>query len=423
MHSLKDLRVAVVGLGYVGLPLALALGKKRPVICFDINAQRISELQNNLDVTMEHTQQEISCSTQSCFTNSTADIQDCNFYIVCVPTPIYSDNTPNLSILIKATEMIGRLLQPGDIVVFESTVYPGTTEEVCATKLATLSNLTYNRDFYCGYSPERINPGDKTHTLENIIKVTSGSTPKASKLIDSLYKEVIQAGTHLAPSIKIAESAKIIENVQRDVNIALMNELALLFQKIEVNTSEVLEAASTKWNFLNFKPGLVGGHCIGVDPYYLTFKAESVGFNPKIILSGRELNDSMPEKCIELLELKLHEQNKSIENLKVLILGFTFKENCSDIRNTKVQNLYNGLIQKNAFVQVFDPLVNFPLHELNINYIFEPKSNYYDVLILAVPHAEFVSLGIDKIKKFGKKGSFLFDLKSTFNSEQSELQL
>ena len=358
LKSSQNLKLAIVGLGYVGLPLAVEFGKTRPVIGFDINTDRIQELRVGIDKTLEVEENELRDAKNLIFTVDKEDLKTANCYIVTVPTPINSQKKPNLSPLLHASELISRVLNQGDIVIYESTVYPGATEEVCVPVLEKYSNLKYNEEFFCGYSPERINPGDKLHRITNIKKVTSGSTSKIADLVDDLYNEIITAGTHKAQSIKVAEAAKVIENTQRDLNIALMNELAIIFDKMNIDTEEVLEAAGSKWNFLPFRPGLVGGHCIGVDPYYLTHKAQLIGYNPEIILAGRKMNDDMSSYIVSNLISAMEEKGIPIKKSKILIMGLTFKENCPDLRNTKVVDLIDELKTYDSQVEVFDPWVD-----------------------------------------------------------------
>ena len=423
--NLEDLKLAVIGLGYVGLPLAVAFGSKREVIGFDIDKARVSELIKGLDNTNEVEAKDIFLSTGLSITDDRVQLRDRNCFIVTVPTPIESMNQPDLGPLKSATLMIAEFLKPGDIVIYESTVYPGCTEEVCVPILERHSGLKYNRDFFCGYSPERINPGDMSHRIENIIKVTSGSTPRIADLIDGLYNEIVNVGTHRASSIKVAEAAKVIENTQRDLNIALVNELAIIFNKLGVDTQEVLAAAGTKWNFLNFKPGLVGGHCIGVDPYYLTFKAQSLGYSPEIILAGRRLNDTIPQYVGEQLIRFMIRKDIRVLDSSVLILGLAFKENCPDIRNTKVKDIYNCLIDYGVKVDVFDPLVkkSDASDEYGIEVIDHPQKHSYEAIILAVAHEVFIELGVENIKDFGKDDVIFYDLKSAFSADVSDIRL
>ena len=420
----EELLIAVVGLGYVGLPLAVEFGKKREVIGFDINKERIEQLKNYDDTTLEVTNHEIIEASNLSFSSSMKDIADCNCYIVTVPTPINEDKTPDLGPIHNATQMIANVLKKGDLVIYESTVYPGTTEEYCVPILEKHSKLVFNKDFYCGYSPERINPGDKKHRLTDIVKVTSGSNEKISNLVDSLYKEIIVAGTHKADSIKIAEAAKVIENTQRDINIALINELAIIFNKMNIDTNSVLDAAGTKWNFLPFKPGLVGGHCIGVDPYYLTYKAELIGYEPKLILAGRKLNDSMGEYLAELVVDELTKRSMNIKESSVLIMGLSFKENCPDHRNTKVIDIYNHLKKYNIDTDLYDNWVD---HEIFKNdYGIEPINNLdksYNALIIAVAHDEYKQMHPNKFKTLIKKDGIILDVKSILPDKLSDIRL
>ena len=412
-------KIAVIGLGYVGLPLAVEFAKKFKVIGYDINKTRIDELLNGSDSTLEISNEKLLSVISSLtddkglfLSNDVKDLCSSNIYIVTVPTPIDSNNSPLLTPLLSASEMIGSVLKVNDIVIYESTVFPGCTEEDCVPVLENASKLKFNKDFFCGYSPERINPGDKKHTVTKIKKITSGSTPRASKIIDDLYSRIIKAGTFSAPSIKVAEAAKVIENSQRDINIAFVNELAKIFNKLDIDTNDVLEAASTKWNFLNFSPGLVGGHCIGVDPYYLAQKAQKVGYNPEIILSGRRMNDSMGEYIVSQIIKKIILRGLQVNGLKTLILGITFKENCPDIRNTKVVDIINELYNFSCNVDIYDPWVNVDevSKDLGINVIKEiDYKQKYELIILAVSHSEFLDLDINKLKKNNK--SFVYDVK------------
>lgn len=409
-------KVAVIGLGYVGLPLAVEFGKKRDVVGFDINPKRIAELRAGRDHTLETTAEELKTARQLVFTSEAADLRDCGVFIVTVPTPIDSANRPDLTPLIKASETVGKVMPQGAIVIYESTVYPGATEEVCVPVLEKFSNgKKFNIDFFCGYSPERINPGDKEHRLPTIKKVTSGSTPEVAEVVDQLYREIITAGTHKASSIKVAEAAKVIENTQRDVNIALMNELSLIFHRLGIDTLEVLQAAGTKWNFLPFRPGLVGGHCIGVDPYYLTHKAVEVGYHPEVILAGRRINDNMATHVAdEVIKLMLR-KSLPVLGSKVLVLGLTFKENCPDVRNTKVVDIVRTLQSYNVQVDVFDPWINVAdaEHEYGLKCLGEmPQPGQYAAVVLAVGHHQFVAMGESGIKAFGRPGAVLFDVKS-----------
>jgi UDP-N-acetyl-D-galactosamine dehydrogenase len=408
---LSQKKIAVIGLGYVGLPLAVEFGKKYPTLGFDINQKRIKELKEGFDKTLESNKSEIESAQYLIFSSKINDLSNYSVFIVTVPTPIDKFKAPDLTPLLKASEMLGKILKKGDIVIYESTVYPGCTEEDCVPVLEKESGLKFNLDFYCGYSPERINPGDKVNTLTKIKKVTSGSTPEIADTVDELYKSIIIAGTHKAPSLKVAEASKAIENAQRDVNISFINELALIFERMGIDTNDVIEAASTKWNFLKYRPGLVGGHCIGVDPYYLAHKAESLGYYPQVILSGRRVNDMMgmfvANKVVKLLIKKEHKVNTS----KALILGVTFKENCPDIRNSKVIDIYNELLQYGMKVDVYDPHADYHevIKEYNINLIRELGSEY-DAVILAVSHKEFLNINFNKIIK--NNNSVIFDTKS-----------
>lgn len=414
MRSIADTKIGIIGLGYVGLPLAVEFGKHLPTVGMDINVQRIEELRSGLDRSLECSQEELGLAVRLAFTSEPSELGECNVYIVTVPTPIDSFNRPDLTPLVKASQTLGKILAQGDIVIYESTVYPGATEEVCVPILEALSGLQYNKGFYCGYSPERINPGDKEHRVCNIKKVTSGSTPEIADFIDSLYRLIIVAGTHKASSIKVAEAAKVIENTQRDVNIALINELAILFNKLGLNTLEVLEAAGSKWNFLPFRPGLVGGHCIGVDPYYLTHKAQEIGYHPEIILAGRRINDGMGEYVAQRLVKLMNRKRIHVCQSNILILGLTFKENCPDIRNTRVIDIIDELKSYSASVDVFDPWADpdESLREYGVKLVPELKQGYYDAIVVAVAHDAFLNLlGADRIKELGKPESVIFDVK------------
>ncbi|EHU2136188.1 nucleotide sugar dehydrogenase family protein [Acinetobacter baumannii 25493_8] len=423
--QLADLRIAIIGLGYVGLPLAVEFGKKVPVVGFDIYQKRISELKSGQDHTLEVSPEELIQATQLSYTANLEDLKDCNFFIVTVPTPIDDYKQPDLTPLVKASTSIGKILKKGDIVVYESTVYPGATEEVCIPVLEEVSGLTFNKDFYAGYSPERINPGDKLHRVTNILKITSGSTPEISEFIDEVYNLIIEAGTHKAPSIKVAEAAKVIENTQRDVNIALINELALIFNKLGIDTEDVLKAAGTKWNFLPFRPGLVGGHCIGVDPYYLTHKAQAIGYHPEIILAGRRLNDSMGAYVVTQLVKGMIKKKIQVEGAKVLVLGLSFKENCPDIRNTKVIDIVKELQEYHMDVDVYDPWIDSEetQHEYGITPVKQPTAGQYDAVILAVAHNEFKEMGIEAIRSLGKTSHVLYDLKYVLAQSESDIRL
>jgi len=413
MRSLSDTFVGIVGLGYVGLPLAVEFGKRFDTMGLDINVQRIEELKAGIDRSLECDAEELRAAPRLGYTASAEDLRACNVYIVTVPTPIDDYKRPDLTPLIKASESIGSILSPGDIVIYESTVYPGATEEVCVPILEARSGLRFNQDFYCGYSPERINPGDKEHRVTNIKKITSGSTPEVTDYVDALYREIIHAGTHKASSIKVAEAAKVIENTQRDVNIALINELAILFHKLGLNTLEVLEAAGSKWNFLPFRPGLVGGHCIGVDPYYLTHKAQEIGHHPEMILAGRRVNDGMGEYVVQRLVKLMNRKRIHVCQSKILILGLTFKENCPDIRNTRVIDIVKELRGYNVEIDVYDPWADKveTCHEYGIELIDQPRPGHYDAIILAVGHQQFRDMGAAAIRALGKPESVIFDVK------------
>jgi len=420
--NLNNLKICIVGLGYVGLPLAVEFGKIFDVVGFDIDSIRIKELSNFIDRTNETTISDINAATRLKFTNNFSDTKYCNVFIVTVPTPINQFKAPDLYPLLSATEMIGKSLKTGDIVVYESTVYPGCTEEECVPLLEKESKLKYNIDFFCGYSPERINPGDKKHRFSNIVKIVSGSCPNVTRVIKKLYSSVVKAGIYVAPSIKVAEAAKVIENTQRDLNIALINELAIIFHKLNIDTKQVLDAASSKWNFLKFYPGLVGGHCIGVDPYYLTYKSKKVGYNPKIILAGRNLNNNMPNfLCIKLKNF-LKVRKKFSKRLKILIMGLTFKENCSDTRNSKVFNLISILSKQFKMIDCYDPWVRNIKKNTKFKKINFLKKNYYDVVILCVKHNEFINLGIKKIRTLCKKDGIIYDLKYFFPKNLTDLR-
>ncbi len=414
---MKKDKIAIIGLGYVGLPLAVEFGKQYECIGFDINKKRIEELNKFIDKTNELTSEEIKKSKLLNFTHSIKDLKHCNIYIITVPTPIDEYNNPDINFLIKASENVGKFLNKNDIVIYESTVYPGCTEEECVPVLEKESNLIFNKDFFCGYSPERINPGDKVNTLTKIVKVTSGSNEKTAKKIDDLYNSIINAGTHLASSIKVAEASKIIENCQRDINIAFANELSILFNLLKIDTNEALDAANTKWNFMDFRPGLVGGHCISIDPYYLTYKSKQLGYDSKIILAGRKLNNSMPKFICNRIINSLESQN--ISDVNILILGITFKENCSDIRNSKVLEIYKILKNKKYNIDVHDPNVDSSEKELsNIHLVTnnDIKLNFYDAIIIAVAHNEFKKIKLDNYIK--SKSSIIFDLKGFYNNKK-----
>lgn len=421
MLNVKDQKIAIIGLGYVGLPLAVEFGKKLQTLGFDINAKRVTELKDFNDITLECESEELKSSKFLSFSTDLDDLKRCNVFIVTVPTPVDSANRPDLTPLQKASETVGKVLKVGDIVIFESTVYPGATEEVCVPVLERVSGLTFNKDFYAGYSPERINPGDKVNTLTKIKKITSGSTPEIAKEVDDLYNSIITAGTHKASSIKVAEAAKVIENTQRDLNIALVNELSIIFERIGIDTLDVLEAAGSKWNFLPFRPGLVGGHCIGVDPYYLTHKAEEVGYHPQVILAGRRINDNMSRYAAQTTIKLMLKNGIDVARATIAVLGITFKENCPDIRNSKVADMVKELEQWGAKVLVVDPWANS--NDVNHEYGFELTTlenlTNVDSLVIAVGHDEFRALTPKELKKFVKGNNpVLTDLKSIFNREE-----
>lgn len=411
--KVEDVRIGVIGLGYVGLPLAVEFGRRQPVIGFDINPARIRELKSGRDSTLETTPQELRAARQLRFTTRWTDLRACNFYIVTVPTPVDEFKRPDLGPLERASHTVSRVLKRGDIVVYESTVYPGATEEVCAPILERGSGLKLNRDFFLGYSPERINPGDREHRLANIRKIVSGSTPEAARRVQAVYASVIEAGTFLASSIRVAEAAKVIENTQRDVNIALVNELAMLFERLGIDTEEVLEAAGTKWNFLPFRPGLVGGHCIGVDPYYLTHKAQQVGFHPEMILAGRRTNDNMGLYVVMRLIRLMTARRIIIPDSRVLVMGLTFKENCPDIRNTRVVDIVRELQELGTRVDVYDPWAD-PVEakrEYRIRLVPRLRANTYDAIVLAVAHRQFREMGAERIRALGREPHVVFDVK------------
>lgn len=414
---MTNLKIAIIGLGYVGLPLAVEFSKKYPVVGFDINQRRIDELNNGFDRTNELTLEELADAKLLLFSSDKTNLEDCTVYIVTVPTPIDIYKKPDLIPLLGASEMIGKVLKKGDTIIFESTVYPGCTEEECVPVLEKFSNLKFNQDFFCGYSPERINPGDKERTLTKILKITSGSTPEIADFVDNLYKSIIKAGTFRAPSIKVAEAAKVIENCQRDINIAFMNELALIFNKMNIDTLSVLEAAGTKWNFLPFRPGLVGGHCIGVDPYYLTHKAEGLGYKAEVILSGRRINDSMGEIIANKVVKLLIKTGKIVNQSKVLVLGITFKENCPDIRNTKVIDIISELEDFDVVVDIYDPWADAEevRHEYQYTMIEEINFDNYDGIVLAVAHKDF--LKHDFIQKLSIFKGIIYDVKGIIQSD------
>jgi len=412
--DVDKVRIGIIGLGYVGLPLAVEFGKKFQTTGFDINATRIAELERGIDNTREVDAKELRSADKLAYTSNVEELGSCNFYVVTVPTPIDRSKRPDLSPLVSASELVGKVLGRNDIVVYESTVYPGATEEVCVPILEQQSGLSFNRDFFVGYSPERINPGDKEHRVTTIRKVTAGSTPETADFVDDVYRTVITAGTHKASSIKVAEAAKVIENTQRDLNIALINELAIIFDKLGIDTLEVLEAAGTKWNFLPFRPGLVGGHCIGVDPYYLTHKAQEIGYNPEVILAGRRINDNMGAYVSDQVIKLMTRKRISVVDANILIMGLAFKENCPDLRNTRVTDMVDELGSYHTTIDVYDPWVNKDeaQKEYGISLIDEPAAGQYDAIILAVAHQDFLDLGGEAIRSFGKPECVLFDIKS-----------
>ena len=419
------MKIGIIGLGYVGLPLAVEFGKKRPVMGFDISQRRVEELKAGNDSTHEVSREELLAAKHLSFTTDIGDINDCNCYIVTVPTPIDEYNRPNLKPLIRASETVGKVLKKGDIVIYESTVYPGCTEEDCVPVLEKQSGLKFNEDFFCGYSPERINPGDKEHRVTSIKKVTSGSTPETADFIDALYNEIVEVGTHKAESIKVAEAAKVIENTQRDLNIALINELAVIFNKLDIDTEAVLKAAGSKWNFLPFRPGLVGGHCIGIDPYYLTHKAQAIGYHPEIILAGRRLNDSMGTHVVTQLIKAMTKKRIQVDGARVLVMGLTFKENCPDVRNTRVIDIVTELEDYNCAVDVYDPWVASEEveSEYGIMPIAEPSADSYDAIILAVAHRQFRDMGYETIRTLGKRSVIIYDLKYVLSVHESDIRL
>ncbi|WP_042009735.1 Vi polysaccharide biosynthesis UDP-N-acetylglucosamine C-6 dehydrogenase TviB [Aeromonas fluvialis] len=425
MFDLTNAKVGIIGLGYVGLPLAVEFGKQRHTIGFDINQARIDELVAGHDSTLECSDSELAETTQLVYTTSLEVLKECNVFIVTVPTPIDEHKQPDLTPLIKASETLGKVIKQGDVIVYESTVYPGATEEDCIPVVERVSGLKFNQDFFAGYSPERINPGDKEHRVTNILKVTSGSTPEVAIYVDQLYKSIIVAGTHKASCIKVAEAAKVIENTQRDVNIALINELSIIFNKLGIDTLEVLEAAGTKWNFLPFRPGLVGGHCIGVDPYYLTHKAQSVGYHPEMILAGRRLNDGMGQYVVSQLVKKMLKNRIHVEGANVLVMGLTFKENCPDLRNTKVVDIISELKEYNINVDIVDPWCSNAeaQHEYGLSLCEQPKANHYDAIIMAVAHNEFREMGAQAIRALGKASHVLYDLKYLLDKHNVDMRL
>tara|TARA_R110002049_G_scaffold23781_3_gene84433 strand:+ start:37911 stop:39188 length:1278 start_codon:yes stop_codon:yes gene_type:complete len=425
MQPLQDVPIAVIGLGYVGLPLAVEFGKKRQVVGFDIDQRRIDNLKNGHDSTFEVGADELATAGKLSFSSDPESLANCNIFIVTVPTPVDPSKRPDLGPLERASEMVGRALKKGDIVIYESTVFPGATEDNCVPILERNSGLTFNKDFFAGYSPERINPGDKKHRLTTITKVTSGSTPEVADKVDALYREIITAGTYKAESIRVAEAAKVIENTQRDLNIALINELAIIFNKMGIDTEAVLKAAGSKWNFLNFRPGLVGGHCIGVDPYYLTHKAQSLGYHPQVILAGRRLNDGMGVYVAGQMVKAMLKRRIQVEGARILLLGLTFKENCPDLRNTRVVDVITELGEYGAVVDVHDPRADpeEAKSNLGIELVAEPQKEAYDGIILAVPHDDYSKLGASFARSLGKKVHVLYDIKNLYPAADSDLRL
>ena len=425
LKNLSDVKLGIIGLGYVGLPLAVEFGKKYSTIGFDINTKRVNELNRGHDFTLEVSDEEMAEPQNISYSCNVDDLSTCNVYIVTVPTPINEHKQPDLTPLVKASQMLGKVISKGDIVIYESTVYPGATEEVCLPEIEKESGLVFNQDFYAGYSPERINPGDKEHRVTNILKVTSGSTEQIAKLVDDLYSSIIIAGTYQASSMRVAEAAKVIENTQRDLNIALINELAVIFNKLGIDTEEVLKAAGTKWNFLPFRPGLVGGHCIGVDPYYLTHKAQAIGYNPEVILAGRRINDGMGEYVVSQLVKTMIKRKIKVSDSKVLVMGLTFKENCPDVRNTKVVDILAELQEYNMDVDVFDPWVNpeEAKHEYGVELIDKPDGGAYDAVIFAVAHDQFKQLNETAIKQMLKPEHVIYDLKYMLPAELCDIRL
>ena len=421
----KPAKIAVIGLGYVGLPLAVAFAQENEVVGFDIGERRVDELLAGEDRTLEVSTEELIAATNLRLTTDPADLRACNVFIVTVPTPIDADKRPDLSALMAASRSVGGAISKGGVVIYESTVYPGATEEDCVPVVAEVSGLTFNRDFFAGYSPERANPGDPHHRLANIVKVTAGSTPEAADFVDALYSSVVTAGTHRASSIRVAEAAKVIENTQRDLNIALINEFALILHKLGVDTSEVLAAAGTKWNFLNFRPGLVGGHCIGVDPYYLTHKAEALGYHPEVILAGRRINDGMGPYVARELVAELARRDVAVKGARVLVMGLAFKENCPDLRNTRVIDIVKDLSGRGAAVDVWDPWIDAgeAKYEYGLDLLSSPAAGAYDAIVLAVAHQQFLEMGADAVRALGKPRAVLFDVKSVLPKEASDIRL
>ena len=424
-YTLSEVKIAIIGLGYVGLPLAVEFGKKYPTLGFDINAKRVEELKQGHDFTLEVSRDELADSAFISYACDAEMLKSSNIYIVTVPTPIDEHKQPDLTPLVKASQMLAKVINKGDIVIYESTVYPGATEDVCIPQIEKNSGLVFNQDFFAGYSPERINPGDKEHRVTNILKVTSGSTDEIADFVDSLYGSIITAGTYKASSIQVAEAAKVIENTQRDLNIALINELAVIFNKLDIDTEEVLKAAGTKWNFLPFRPGLVGGHCIGVDPYYLTHKAQSIGYNPEVILAGRRINDGMGEYVVSQLIKTMIKRKLPVNGANVLVMGLTFKENCPDVRNTKVVDILSELKEYDTNIDVYDPWVNpsEAKHEYGVELIEKPVNGKYDAIIFAVAHHQFKALSNDDIKGLMKTEHVIYDLKYMLDPQLADIRL
>lgn len=421
----SEVKLGIIGLGYVGLPLAVEFGKKRSVVGFDINNQRVEDLKKGVDLTLEVESEELKNSKNLVLTANSAELKSCNFFIVTVPTPVDKHKRPDMGPLVSASRILGEILKPGDVVVYESTVYPGATEDECVPVLEKFSNLKFNKDFFVGYSPERINPGDKQKRVTNIVKVTSGSTPEVAELVDQVYREIIVVGTHKAPSIRVAEASKVIENTQRDLNIALINELTMIFNKMNIDTEDVLKAAGTKWNFLNFRPGLVGGHCIGVDPYYLTHIAQAIGYHPEIILAGRRVNDGMGTYVVSQFVKTMVQKKIQVEGARILVLGLTFKENCPDIRNTRVVDALQALKDYHCSVDVFDPWVDpaEAKHEYGVEMIKNPEVGAYDGILITVAHQQFKEMGAAKIHSFGKPTHVVYDLKYVLPKESVDIRL
>jgi UDP-N-acetyl-D-galactosamine dehydrogenase len=423
--NLRNLRIGVVGLGYVGLPLAVEFGKRFNTVGFDVKTARVDELRNGHDSTLETDEHELAEATKLTYTTRLEDLKPCRVFIVTVPTPIDDYKRPDLTPLEKSSESVGKVLKKGDVVVYESTVYPGCTEEICVPILERVSGLKFNKDFFCGYSPERINPGDRQHRLTTIRKVTSGSTPEVAEFVDALYRSIVTVGTHKASSIKVAEAAKVIENTQRDVNIALINELALIFNRLGIDTEEVLLAAGSKWNFLPFRPGLVGGHCIGVDPYYLTHKAQAIGYHPEMILAGRRINDNMGNYVAQQIALLMIQRKIPVKDSRILIMGLTFKENCPDVRNTRIVDVVKELEKYGAKVDVCDPWADpdEAEHEYGLRPVKKVKDGTYDAVVMGVAHDEFRKMGIKKVRALGRKNHVLYDIKYVFKADEVDARL